>query len=122
MIVLKYTRKAVVIQMQLDDYVGAMQKHVFRMNVSKEYIAGKKALKPKQRRKKRGRKSLKRKGTQTNLIYWLGLFSMTTISPCYLKRCRAPRIRTQDEVSPHLIPAREYTILQCCLKFTGYNE
>lgn len=122
MIVLKYTRKPVIIQMQLDDYINGVKKNIFHMKVPKEYIAGKKALQPKQKRKKGKRKSSPSQGKQTTLVYWLGLFSATTMSPYYLKRQRSPRKLTQDEVVPEILPAHEYVLLQCCIEFTGYLD
>lgn len=122
MIVLKYTRKPVIIQMQLNDYIGGMQKEIFHMNVPKEYIAGKKALQPRKKRKRGRRKSRSMPGFQTTLDYWLGLFSATTMSPYYLKRRRSPRKLVQDEVVPWIMPAHEYVILQYYSEFTGYLD
>ena len=92
------------------------------MNVRSEYNAGWKALYPRHAPKKARRPRIHVLGHFETLDYWLGLGLATRMGPAYLKRCKRPRILTQDEVDPTLATPWDYTILHAFPKFTGYVD
>jgi len=122
LIILLYTQIPNIFQTQLDDFLGKFKPTVFHMNVRSEYNAGWKALYPRHARKKSGRPPVHVLNHREILDYWLGLSFTTKLAPIYLKRCRAAKILSQDEVDPVIAPAWDYTVLHTFPKFTGYVD
>jgi len=122
MIILLYNRESSIYQTQLDDFLGNPKKIVFHMNVHKEYYAGWKELYPRHAPKKRGRPSRHVLGHLETLDYWFGSALVTRTAPMYLKRCKSPRILTQDEVNSAFVTSWEYIALHAFPNFTGYVD
>ena len=109
--------------MQITDYVFKAEKHVFVMNVPKDYRIAMKLLnsvprKPKQRR---GRNK-----DITKLFYKIDHFikkgNLTTIHPLYLRRFRAVAVLPESEISYEGISWVEKLMLKALSGFTGFFE
>jgi hypothetical protein len=122
MIILLYTRRSSIYQTQLDDLLGNPKKIIFHMKVNTEYIAGWKELYPRHAPKNRGRPPRHVLGHLETLDYWFGTALVTHTAPMYLKRCKLPKVLTQDEVNLAFVSPWEYVILHAFSNFTGYVD
>ena len=109
--------------MQITDYIFKAEKHVFVMNVPKDYRIAMKLLnsvprKPKQRR---GRNK-----DITKLFYKIDHFikkgNLTTIHPLYLRRFRAVAVLPESEISYEGMSGVEKLMLKALSGFTGFFE
>ncbi|HME52515.1 MAG TPA: hypothetical protein VKM55_09880 [Candidatus Lokiarchaeia archaeon] len=122
MIILLYSREPSIYQTQLNDFLGNPRKTIFHMNVHKEYYAGWKALYPRHAPKKCGRPSRHVLGHLETLDFWIGSALVTRTAPMYLKRCKSPRILTQDEVNSAFVSSWKHIALHAFPNFTGYVD
>jgi len=122
MIILQYTRRPSIYQTQLNDFLGNSKNIVFHMEVNKEYIAGWKELYPRHAPKRHGRPPRHVLGHLETLDYWFGTAFVTRTAPMYLKRCKSPKVLTQDEVNSALVSSWEYIALHAFPNFTGYID